>query len=854
MKRKVSKLRLSPNEEARIIREEHERRRKLRIQQVREQQRYIALHIRQEVEQRRQQELQHLEEELRKDWEQQQQEKLQTVQTLYQESLQLLGQGHRSAKENEPDLAAIAQKEEENHIKAEERYREALKELKSQRLKDHERHTHISARKKALQAEKERSAKVARLPPPPPDPIQCIYPKKQHVKRSDVSAFAVSRYHMPENTVNRVEDTNQPNAHEEAELEVRRLRDLEMEETRRREEQLEKARVRGRQALRREQLVQDRERLLVELEHMQQTDLLRRRQQVSQMPPQIFQPLYKRQEVREDFQREMEFAFEDMYTGERRVKGDLVVRLVPEPLPAFSTGSQDQQLDITMEEIATSEMENTQDDSQRESGATEQETSAEAEPSRPPPRRALKKLLDRIRSQRDQWPDHSCRVPVADSPTTITDQIPERDTSIETGSLMSEEKDKQTPTDLGEPAHSPPALESAEPSPAADSLLPDVLSYKIQEFEEERKKREEKLEEEKRQQVFLLQELEEQKAKLEQMLLEDQQEREDLKAAVTQEIPVHQLEEPARDQEVTSVNVNAGEDDHTRRIRQYQQRLLDQNRIHQRSVEVARHRLAEYQRALQIRYNMAASSLPPVVVPPNVVQPPLQRPPPVQLPPPLRLPTTPVVPVNTQVEPQIAVNVTDTLASLSNVPGFTLSSKLPLHQVESVSSSTMNPRRAVTSWLTDSIMERVTQHLPERMRPSSVTKETPLHKACTTHHASSIPPQPDPVQAFSPSTTDRTPVPSGHAVVNKDTPPQEHLQTEYLSSTEATLERQRRELQEAKRRVSRQREALLLQQRLQEEERQRQEAEMEQIRRQKETLQAPIDTDEQPVQRRLGKS
>lgn len=38
---------------------------------------------------------------------------------------------------------------------------------------------------------------------------------------------------------------------------------------------------------------------------------------MSQMPPQIFQPLYKRQETREDFQRDMEFAFEDMYTGER---------------------------------------------------------------------------------------------------------------------------------------------------------------------------------------------------------------------------------------------------------------------------------------------------------------------------------------------------------------------------------------------------------------------------------------------------------------------------------------------------------------------------------------------------------
>lgn len=48
------------------------------------------------------------------------------------------------------------------------------------------------------------------------------------------------------------------------------------------------------------------------------------------------------------------------------------------------------------------------------------------------PRRALKKLLDRIRSQRTQF-DHSHRVPAAD-------QIPERDTTIDSGSLCSEDK------------------------------------------------------------------------------------------------------------------------------------------------------------------------------------------------------------------------------------------------------------------------------------------------------------------------------------------------------------------------------------------------------------------------------
>lgn len=64
---------------------------------------------------------------------------------------------------------------------------------------------------------------------------------------------------------------------------------------------------------------------------------------------------------------------------------------------------------------------------------------------------------------------------------------------------------------------------------------------------------EEELEREKQQQVVLLQELEEQKAKLEQMLHEAQQEREHLKAAVTQEAPANQPEVPVHDQEVTSI-------------------------------------------------------------------------------------------------------------------------------------------------------------------------------------------------------------------------------------------------------------------------------------------------------------
>ncbi|XP_042626638.1 centrosomal protein of 295 kDa-like [Cyprinus carpio] len=53
-------VRLSPNEEAQLERQELHRRRKLRLQQVREQERFIARQVRAQVQERRQQQLQTL--------------------------------------------------------------------------------------------------------------------------------------------------------------------------------------------------------------------------------------------------------------------------------------------------------------------------------------------------------------------------------------------------------------------------------------------------------------------------------------------------------------------------------------------------------------------------------------------------------------------------------------------------------------------------------------------------------------------------------------------------------------------------------------------------------------------------
>ncbi|KFU99969.1 Centrosomal protein KIAA1731, partial [Pterocles gutturalis] len=103
MKRKVAKvgkLRLSPNEETMLMKEEYERRRKLRLQQVREQQKYIALQIRQKVKQRREEQLHRLEEALTAEWQRAQDQKMKALEKLYLSSLRAIGEGHRQAKEN----------------------------------------------------------------------------------------------------------------------------------------------------------------------------------------------------------------------------------------------------------------------------------------------------------------------------------------------------------------------------------------------------------------------------------------------------------------------------------------------------------------------------------------------------------------------------------------------------------------------------------------------------------------------------------------------------------------------------------------------------------------------------------
>uniref|UniRef100_A0A8B9PRG3 ALMS motif domain-containing protein n=1 Tax=Apteryx owenii TaxID=8824 RepID=A0A8B9PRG3_APTOW len=618
MKRKVAragKLRLSPNEETMLLKEEYERRRKLRLQQVREQEKNIALRIRQEVKQRREEQLHQLEMALRAEWQKAQDQKIKALEKLYLSSLRAVGEGHRQAKENEPDLEALAKQAEERKQRAEKRHRKALKEQKYQKEKLlREQARRINARKHALDVERERAAKVASLPPPPPHPLENFEVQKiPAVKVYSADNFYVTHYHLSEPYVDREMDREQADARLVAEKEAKRLEELHREEERDRREQLEKAHLRGSHALRKVHLAQDRERLLKELEQMQNMDRMRRRQVVAQMPPQLFVPAYKRMEIKDDWQRELEFAFEDMCNEDRKIKGDLILQFEPQPLPAPSDRSQDNELDITLEQESACDTQQELREVIEEEVPDESENPEEGKIHQPQSKLALKKLLNKIRSQKEEWTSKSEKESQSEIET------------IESGTIASEERrlcdlelnHEQCKNSVSETKDSMEILEDTVVAENSVLIHPQEQAAKIR-MEEERRKWNEQIEQQKQEQLALLKQIEEKRACLEADFLKIQMQwcLEEVKKKEKEEKGqlVQSSSSPSADQqkegerlhetETTAVLKTGSprEADHLQVIRSYQQRLLQQNRLHKQTVEEARKCLQEYQNKLKQRY------------------------------------------------------------------------------------------------------------------------------------------------------------------------------------------------------------------------------------------------------------
>ncbi|GAB1293888.1 Centrosomal protein of 295 kDa [Apodemus speciosus] len=629
MRRKVvnAKLRLSPNEEAFILKEDYERRRKLRLLQVREQERGIAFQIREGIKQRRNQQVSHLAEELRAEWEEAQSQKIQNLEKLYLASLRHMGDGHRQAKENAETL-------------------------------------HIKARKEAVLVEKQRSAKMARLPLPAPSPFETEF---LHV------VLAVLKLTRPgcNIDINRIPSlkTNSstyhhistfPDAQLAAEEEARRAERQRNQAARERVEQLERAHVRGSRAMKKIHLAQfsvspcspgcpgthsvdqaglelrnlpasasqsagikgmrcrrrrhrNQERLMEELKQLQKEDLARRKQTVAQMPPQLLELPYRRSEAKEDRQRELEFAFEDMCNADRKVKGNVILHLKPEPLPTMSHQLQDEELDLSMERESQGETEKPQvPDSEIicPSGTVPLAMKTQQIPSRI----LFKRLLNKIRSQKSLWTIKSAsedegevtasiseiesKVPSMDSGAVTTEertasfaqeQVMDSDRlTIESGPLSSEDKPffyKAGPGKEQAMAVSPPATTVAQssvllhPQEEAVRIRMSVRRKQIMEIEEQKQK-----------QLELLEQIEQQKLRLETDCFRAQLEEQRKKADQLEVCPAP-----------ISHTMISDEDCHRQMIRNYQHQLLQQNRLHKQTVETARKRLLEYQTILKER-------------------------------------------------------------------------------------------------------------------------------------------------------------------------------------------------------------------------------------------------------------
>ncbi|XP_032878308.1 centrosomal protein of 295 kDa isoform X1 [Amblyraja radiata] len=618
MKRKVAKLsgfHLSPNEEALLIKEEHERRRRLRIKQVREQERFIAVQIREKVKQCRNEQLEQLATELKAEWQMAQGEKTKCLEKLYLGSLKTVGEGHRQAQENEPDLKMQSIRVAVNREKAEKRHREALMELKQQREKDHEAQTrHIKTRNKALLIEKQRAMTIAHLPPPPPDPFADLeVPKYPTVKMYDIDSFSATHYHLPEPCVSKEITTKQISAQLIAEKEEKRLEELKQEADVERHEQLEKARLRGSHALQLVHLTQDKERLIKELEQMQLADLTRRRQAVAQMPPQLFEPPYRRVEVKEDRQREMEIAFEDMYAEDKKIKGDVVLRLEPEPLPTSSVDMQDDDLNLSVEP------EEFQEDHCAKGGREESEMQhlkktevpplvVTSQSSASPSKAALVRLLTKIRKQKDHG---TTRSESSDASKEVT---------IESGSITSDKTKQGTssksatnasvseehPELLSVPSHyNKLKTETSEETIVAGNTTlfhPKEQANRIR-SDVDRLKQLHDLEQQKQQQMALLWQTEQQKqhleANLRQAWLQQQQGETQMQERLSSDVcnvqkQMRQEHEQLKHSKILVSNV-VSKDEQMLAIHQYQQHLVEQNRLHKASVEETGNPLQEYQ-------------------------------------------------------------------------------------------------------------------------------------------------------------------------------------------------------------------------------------------------------------------
>ncbi|KAJ8030839.1 hypothetical protein HOLleu_27371 [Holothuria leucospilota] len=323
------RYRLSPNEEAGILQQERERRRKLRIQQVREQERAFAKHIRDQVELKKQQELKVLAMQLKDDWMIAKEEERQALTDLYQKTLDAVGGAHLSAETQPPYDKIREETKVENDKKAKERGQKAFQRQQEEDEKRlQEEFALVMARKTALEIERARAALIAKKPSRKSD-LNDAEVTKEPTRVLHQDGFSTTHYTIPTEYAEKADPEEQGDAKQAAREEEKRMKEEMREKKQELEERKTKASLRQRHAQEKEQLEKDLNYLLEELGQMEQADRRRRQLVVSNIPKQIFVPPHRRLEEKEENQKDLEQAFENMYMAKTDYAGDIELALEP---------------------------------------------------------------------------------------------------------------------------------------------------------------------------------------------------------------------------------------------------------------------------------------------------------------------------------------------------------------------------------------------------------------------------------------------------------------------------------------------------------------------------------------------
>ncbi|XP_067944107.1 centrosomal protein of 295 kDa-like [Watersipora subatra] len=315
----ISRLRLSPGEMERLLREEQDRRRKLRITQVREKARYLAKHKLRAVRNEKVKQLEKLAERIKDEWEVERQIRISQLEQEYALSLKSVGIAHAQADKLDLGLERKAITVQLSNQRANERYAVAITKLhEDKRVEVVESEAVIQARELAMAKERLRAREVASMPPPLRSDLRAVLSKAKGacVQLTDADTYTYPYVLPVDKTLVERNDESFKDGLAGAEEENLKRGDYERENYDNIHERLEKARVRGAHAIRRERMRQDYDNMMTELDQLEKADRKHRQQNLENIPQSLYLPAHVVADREIDRQTQMELKVEEAFGGE----------------------------------------------------------------------------------------------------------------------------------------------------------------------------------------------------------------------------------------------------------------------------------------------------------------------------------------------------------------------------------------------------------------------------------------------------------------------------------------------------------------------------------------------------------